>query len=75
MLLVNSRLKGGEAQHVALARRVGATKRQRTIRHPAIEQTALFEILNEKRQLAKRRDGFCGIPFDVHPAAERVSDR
>ncbi|MBV8093006.1 MAG: hypothetical protein JO110_07195 [Acetobacteraceae bacterium] len=39
------------------------------------EPTALFEKLNEERQLAKRRDWLCGIPFDMHPAAERVSYR
>ena len=37
------------AQHVAFARRVRAGEQQRAIRHPAVKQAALLQILNEER--------------------------
>src|SRR4029453_15905439 len=50
------------AQHVALARRIRADERQRTIRHPAVEQAALLQIFYEERQLSERRDGLRRAP-------------
>jgi hypothetical protein len=63
------------AQHVAFARRVRAGEQQRAIRHPAVEQAALLEVLNEERQLPQRRDRCRGIPLDVDPAGKSIRDR
>jgi hypothetical protein len=63
------------AQHVAFARRVGAGEEQRAIRHPAVKQTALLQILNEKRQLSEWRDRCRGVPLDMDTAGKRIGDR
>src|SRR5215469_3347943 len=45
------------------------------IRHPAVEQAALLQILNEERQLPERRDRRRGVPLNVHAAAKGIGDR
>ena len=60
------------AQDVALGRRVRAGQRQRTVRHPGIEQAAQLEKLDEERQLPERRRRRRRVPFDVHPPAEGI---
>ena len=63
------------AEHVAFARRVRAGEQQRAIRHPAVEQAALLQVLNEKRQLSKWRDRRRGVPLNVDTAAKSIGDR
>jgi hypothetical protein len=63
------------AQQVAFARRVRAGEGQRAIRHPAVKQTALLEILNEKRQLSQWRDRCRGVPLDMNTAGKSLSNR
>ena len=60
------------AQNIALARRVRAPQRQRTVRHPGIEQAAQLEEFDEERQLPERRCRRRRVPFDVHTPAERI---
>ena len=59
-------------QNVAFGRRVRAQQRQRTVRHPGIEQPAELEELDEERQLPERRRRRRRVPFDVHPAAKAI---
>ena len=53
------------AQHIPLARRIGAGEQQRTALHPRIEESADLEKLAEERQLPERRDGGLWLPLDV----------
>jgi hypothetical protein len=63
-------------QYVPLRRRVWARQIQRAPCNPAVEQPALLQILNEKWQLAQRRDRgpLARLPFHVNPASKRVGD-
>jgi len=63
------------AERVALARRVRAGQVQRTVRHPFIKQTGLFQVIDEERQLTERRDRYLVVPFNANPAGKRVCRR
>src|SRR5260221_9449235 len=43
------------AEDIALSRRIRARVMQRTVRHQAVEQPALLEVLDEERELSERR--------------------
>ena len=60
------------AEHLALARCVRARQPQRTARHPAVKQTTLLQVLDEKRQLAHRRHRRRRLPLQVNPAGKRL---
>jgi hypothetical protein len=63
------------AEQVALSGGVGAGEGQRAVRHPGVEQAGLFQVVDEERQLAERRDGCGRIPFDVDSTGEGVRYR
>jgi hypothetical protein len=63
------------AEQVAFGGGIRAGERQRTVRHPGVEQSGLLEIVDEERQLPERRDRGRRIPFDVNPAGKGVRDR
>ena len=55
-----------------LAAAFGLLQRQRTVRHPGIEQAAQLEKFDEERQLPKRRRRRRRVPFHMHPATEGI---
>jgi hypothetical protein len=63
------------AEQVALGAGIRAGKRQGTVSYPGVEQSGLFEVVDEERQLPERRDRGRRIPLDVDPAGEGVRDR
>jgi hypothetical protein len=56
------------AVQVALLRGIIAGEKLRAVRHPAVEQAALLQEVDEKWQLAEWRDRGGRIPFNVDPA-------
>ncbi len=64
------------SQYVPLRRRVRARQIERTPGYPAVKQTALLQVLNEKRELPKRRHcrPLTCLPLHVNPAAKRVGN-
>ena len=60
---------------ITLRRRVGAGQIKRAVVHQRIEQPALLQIVNEKRQLAQRRHRRLGVPFHMNPPAESVNGK
>ena len=63
------------AQQIALARGIRAGQRQWAVRHPAIEQPALLQVLDKERQLAERRHRRRRVPLHVNPTGVGVGDR
>ena len=55
--------------------RVRAAERQRAVRHPAVEQSGLLQILDEERQLAQRRHKPAAVPLDMHPTGKCLRRR
>jgi len=60
------------AEQVALPGGIRAGERQRAVRHPAVEQAALLQVVDEERQLPEWRDRRGRIPLDMNSAGEGV---
>ena len=60
------------AEQVALLGGIIAGEKLRAVRHPGVEQVGLFQVVDEKWQLAEWGDRGGRIPFDVNPAGEGV---
>ena len=63
------------AKQIAFAGRIRAGEQQRAVIHPPVEQPGLFQVIDEERQLTKRRHRSRYIPFDAHTPSESVGDR
>ena len=60
------------AEYIALGGRVRAHVMQRAIRHEAVEQSALLEVLDEERQLPERRHRRPAVPFHMDAPSKSI---